>query len=152
MRPRRVGMSIPEELALRENRLAKLAEARARLAARAAKTAATGKKPGGKPPAPPVEGPLPKDQTNLTDGDSRIMPAAGGGFEQSYNAQAVVAAGSLLVVAADVVQAPNDKQQLEPMLGKIEALPERLGAAETLLADAGYFSAANVKVGRVTVI
>ena len=76
------------------------------------------------------------------------MPAAGGGFEQAYNAQAVVAAGSLLVVAADVVQAPNDKQQLEPMLGKIEALPERLGAAETLLADAGYFSAANVEACR----
>ena len=76
------------------------------------------------------------------------MPAAGGGFEQAYNAQAVVAAGSLLVVAADVVQAPNDKQQLEPMLGKIEALPERWGAAETLLADAGYFSAANVEACR----
>ena len=161
------GMSIPEELAVREKRLAKLAEARgkieaqakeryareraeqeAKLAARAAKTAATGKKPGGKPPAPPVEGPLPKDQINLTDADSRIMPASGGGFEQSYNAQAVVAAGSLLVVAADVVQAPNDKQQLEPMLDKIEALPERLGAVETLLADAGYFSAANVEACR----
>jgi hypothetical protein len=160
-------VSIPEELALREKRLAKLAEARARieaqareryereraeheakLAARAAKTAATGKKPGGKPPAPPVEGPLPKDQINLTDADSRIMPASGGGFEQSYNAQAVVATGSLLVVAADVVQAPNDKQQLEPMLDKIEALPERLGAVETLLADAGYFSAANVEACR----
>ena len=37
------------------------------------------------------------------------MPVAGGGFEQCYNAQAVVAAGSLLVIAADVVQAPNDK-------------------------------------------
>ena len=156
------GLSVPDELALREKRLAKLAEARAKiearakeryrreraeheakLAERAAKSAATGK-PGGRPPTPPVEGPLPKDQINLTDADSRIMPASGGGFEQSYNAQAVVAAGSLLVVAADVVQAPNDKQQLEPMLGKIEALPDRLGAAETLLADAGYFSAANV--------
>ena len=161
------GVSIPEELALREKRLAKLAEARARieaqareryereraeheakLAARAAKTAATGKKPGGKPPAPPVEGPLPKDQINLTDADARIMPTSGGGFEQSYNAQAVVAAGSLLVVAADVVQAPNDKQQLEPMLDKIEALPERLGAVGTLLADAVYFSAANVEACR----
>ena len=161
------GVSIPEELALREKRLAKLAEARAKiearareryegeraeheaaLAAREVKTAATGKKPGGKPPAPPVEGPLPKDQINLTDEDSRIMPAPGGGFEQSYNAQAAVAAGSLLVVAADVVQAPNDKQQLEPMLGKIEALPEQLGAVETLLADAGYFSAANVEACR----
>ena len=157
------GMSIPEELARREARLAKLAEAKAtiearakerferdqaehqaKLAARDAKTAATGKKPGGKPPQPPVEGPLPTDQVNLTDEESRIMPVAGGGFEQCYNAQAVVAAESLLVVATDVVQAPNDKQQLYPMLNKLRALPASLGAAETLLADNGYFSAASV--------
>jgi transposase len=158
------GVSISDELARREERLRKLAEARtkiearakeryarelaeheAKLAARAAKTAATGKKPGGKPPRPPTAGPLPQDQINLTDEESRIMPVAGGGFEQSYNAQAAVAAGSMLVVAVDVVQAPNDKQQLEPMLGKIEALPEELGEAETLLADTGYFSAGNVE-------
>jgi hypothetical protein len=46
------------------------------------------------------------------------MPVAGGGFEQCYNAQAVVAAGSLLVVATDVVQAPSDKWQLAPMLAQ----------------------------------
>ena len=150
-------------MARREKRLAKLAEARAkiearakerfeqeaaehraRLAAREAKTAATGKKPGGKPPDPPAEGPGPKDQINLTDEDSRIMPVAGGGFDQCYNAQAVVAAGSLLVIAKEVVQAPNDKQQIAPMLGQIDALPEHLGRPETLLADAGYFSEANV--------
>ena len=39
-----------------------------------------------------------QDQINLTDEDSRIMPVAGGGFDQCYNAQAVVAAGSLLVI------------------------------------------------------
>ena len=157
------GMSIPEELARREDRLAKLAEARAKieararerfarelaeheakLAAREAKTAATGKKPGGRQPQPPVEGPLPTDQINLTDEDSRIMPVAGGGFEQCYNAQAAVAADSLLVIAADVVQAPNDKQQIEPMLNNIDALPDELGEVDTLLADTGYFSAANV--------
>ena len=157
------GMSIPEELARREDRLEKLAAARAKIEARAkerhareqaeyeaklavrdAKTKATGKKPGGKPPAPPAEGPLPTDQINLTDEDSRIMPVAGGGFEQCYNAQAVVAADSLLVVAVDVVQAPNDKQQIEPMLEQIDALPAALGEVETLLADTGYFSAANV--------
>jgi hypothetical protein len=38
----------------------------------------------------------------VTDQDSRIMPVAGGGFEQAYNAQAVVATGSLLVVSTDV--------------------------------------------------
>src|SRR3954466_9591199 len=157
------GLSIPDELARRKERLAKLAEARAmieararerfereqaeheaKLAARDAKAAATGRKPRGKPPQPPVEGPLPTDQVNLTDEDSRIMPVAGGGFEQCYNAQAVVAAGSLL--AADVVQAPNDKQQLAPMLDKFAALPADLGQPETLLADTGYFSAANVEV------
>ncbi len=78
-------------------------------------TAATGKKPSGRVPPPPVAAPLPSDQINLTDEESRIMPAAGGGFEQCYNAQAAVTAGSLLVVAADVVQAPNDKQQLAPV-------------------------------------
>jgi transposase len=157
------GMVIPEELARREARLQKLAWARAeiearaqarfeceraeheaKLAAREAKAKATGKKPGGKPPAPPVEGPQPTDQVNLTDPESRIMKVAGGGFEQSYNAQAVVAAGSMLVVATDVVQAPNDAQQLEPMVRTLAALPEDLGKPETLLADNGYFSATNV--------
>ena len=76
---------------------------------------------------------------------SRIMPVAGGGFDQGYNAQAAVAVGSLLVVATDVVQAPDDKNQVEPMLGKIGALPEALGEAKTLLADTGYFSAGNVE-------
>ncbi len=41
--------------------------------------------------------------------------------------------GSLLVVAVDVVQAANDKQQLEPMLNQVVALPEVLGNAETCL-------------------
>jgi transposase len=157
------GMSIPEELARREARLEQLAVARAKiearakerlardeaeyaakLAAREAKAEATGGKPRGKPPEPPVEGPLPTDQINLTDEESRIMPVAGGGFEQCYNGQAVVAAGSLLVVAAEVVQAANDKQQLQPMLNKLAVLPGALGSVETLLADNGYFSAANV--------
>jgi transposase len=157
------GMSVPEELGLREKRLTAIAKAKAtiearakerhareqaehdaKMAQRAAKTAATGKKPSGRVPQPPVEGPLPTDQVNLTDEESRIMPVAGGGFEQCYNAQAVVAAGSLLVIAADVVQAPNDKQQLEPVLDKIADLPDALGKVGALLADNGYFSEGNV--------
>jgi hypothetical protein len=157
------GMSVPEELARREQRLVAIARAKATIEARAkerhareraeyeaklkareAKTAATGRKPAGRPAATPVEGPLPTDQVNLTDETSRIMPVAGGGFEQCYNAQAAVTAGSLLVIAADVVQSPNDKQQLEPMLGKIADLPDELGKAEALLADNRYFSESNV--------
>src|SRR5271168_2715315 len=131
------GMSIPDELKIRENRLQKLDEARAKievrakerheremeehraaLAAREAKEKETGKKPGGRPPAPPAAGPGPKEQINLTDEESRIMPVAGSGFDQSYNAQAAVAADSLLVVAVDVTQEVNDKRQVEPMLEK----------------------------------
>ena len=156
-------MSIPDELALREERLKKIAEARAKiearaaerhqreqaehdakLAARAAKEKATGKKPGGRPPQPPSAGPSPKDQINLTDEESRIMPVPGGGFDQCYNAQAAVAVDSNLVVAIDVTQAPNDKQQVEPMLDKLGALEGGVGACETLLADTGYFSEDNV--------
>ena len=120
----------------------------AKLAARDAKTAATGRKPGGKPPAAAGRRSRPTDQVNLTDEESRIMPVAGGGFEQCYNAQAVVAAGSLLVVATDVVQAPNDKQQLEPMLEQARPCPRIWASPDTLLADNGYFSEANVTPAR----
>jgi transposase len=158
------GMSIPEELERRELRLAAIAEAKAKIEARAqerfereqaehqAKLAAretrhqrTGKKPRGRPPQPPTGGVAAKDQVNLTDEDSRIMKVPGGGFDQCYNAQAVVATGSLLVVATEVTQATNDKEQLEPMLGKLLALPEELGLTEKLLADSGYLSTANVE-------
>ena len=157
------GMSVPEELARREDRLQCIAEAKAKIEARARegyeqeqaeyrakieareeKAKRTGRKPGGRPPRPPTAGPGAKDQVNLTDEDSRIMPVAGGGFEQAYNAQAAVATDSLLVVATDVVQAANDKQQIEPVLEQLRQLPKALGKTETLLADSGYFSQANV--------
>jgi transposase len=158
------GMSVPEELARREQRLQRIAAAKAAIEARAKerflreqaehqaklqareeKVKKTGRKPGGKPPQPPTAGPGPTDQVNLTDEDSRIMPVAGGGFAQAYNAQAAVATGSLLVVTNDVVQAANDKQQIAPTLDKLAALGEALGSPETLLADSGYFSEANVE-------
>ena len=157
------GLSIPEELARREVRLAAIRQAKAQIEARAAerdaqerldyeakmkaredKTKRTGKKPGGKPPAPPSPGVRPTDQINLTDPDSRIMPATGKGFEQSYNAQAAVDTESMLVVAIDMAQVATDKQQVEPMLEVLASLPEELGQIEHLLADNGYFSAANV--------
>jgi transposase len=158
------GMSIPEELERREVRLAAIAEAKAKIEARAderlqrdeaehqAKLAArterekqTGKKPRGRPPDPPTGGVREKDQVNLTDEDSRIMKVAGGGFEQCYNAQALVATGSMLIVANEVTQAPNDKGQLVPMIEKIKALPKELGRTQRILADSGYLSEANVE-------
>jgi transposase len=155
------GMSIPEELERREQRLAAIAEAQAKIEARVqerdaalyqAKLAAreerqkrTGKKPPGRPPAPPSGRIEDHEQINLTDEDSRIMPVAGDGFDQCYNAQAAVATDSLLIVAHGLTQAANDKQQLAPMLDPLKALPKGLGRVRRLLADNGYFSEANVE-------
>lgn len=144
------GMSVPEELKRREDRLAAIADAKAKiearaaerfareqteyeakLAARAQRAAATGKQVGGQEPQPPTPGPRPNDQINLTDEQSRIMPVAGGGFEQCYNAQALVDNDTMLVVVPQVTQAVNDKQQVayalrnqrvEPVFGIIESV------------------------------
>jgi transposase len=159
------GVSLPDEITRREDRLAAIAaakikiEARAKerfeeeqadyagkMAARAAKEAKTGKKPRGKEPKPPESGPRANDQINLTDEESRIMKVAGGGFEQCYNAQAVVDTESMLVLATHVTQASNDKAQVEPMVAKVQANPEGLNRPETWLADTGYYSAKNVAV------
>lgn len=159
------GMSIPEELARREDRLKAIeaakekikaraeerhrreqAEYEAKLARRAEKEKTTGKKPGGKPPQPPESGPRAEDQINLTDEESRIMPCAGGGFEQSDNAQAAVDTESMLILASEVTQAPNDRQQMAPMVEKLQSLPAGLGQPETLAADTGYYSEHNVNL------
>jgi transposase len=158
------GMNLPEEIQLRENRLAAIAEAKQKIEARAqtrfeseqaeyeakiqarkAKEEATGKKARGKEPAPPVAGPKPTDQVNLTDEESRIMPVPGNGFEQCYNAQAVVDVDSMLILVSDVTQDVNDKKQVEPAIEKIQALPEDIARPQQLLADAGYHSEQNVE-------
>lgn len=158
------GVSLPDEIKRREDRLAAIAEAKAKLEARAkerfelevAEYQATlarreakekaGKKLGGKPPKPPQAGPRPNDQISLTDEESRIMRTADGGFEQSYNAQAVVDSESMLVMATHVTQAGNDKEQVVPMLAKLQALPEGLNRQDKILTDNGYFSEKNIEV------
>lgn len=160
------GLSVPKELEHREERLAVIRKAKAQIEARAAErdAAATaeydakvqrrqaqrdsGKNPKGPDPQPPACGPKDRDQVNLTDEESRILPSSSG-FVQGYNAQAAVDADTLLIVACDCVQAANDKQQIEPMLAPLQQLPQALGNSAdqptTLLADTGYFSATNVQ-------
>ena len=163
-RARPEQLDLPEELARREKRLAAIRRAQreietrarhrheheqaayeAKLAARQARERKPGKKPGGRPPEPPVSGPRDHDQVNLTDEASRIMPTAGGGFEQSYNAQASVDIASGLIVTHHLSQQPNDRRELEPTLAQLAAQEAALGQAENLLADAGYCSANNVR-------
>jgi transposase/IS5 family transposase len=156
------GVNLPDEIKRREDRLAAIAQAKATIEARARerfereqaeyaakmaereqKAAKGGKKPGGKPPAPPTAGPRADDQVNLSDEESRIMKVAGG-FEQCYNAQAVTDTDSMLILAAQVTQAANDKEQVVPMIEKLRANPEGLNRPAQLLADTGYFSEHNV--------
>lgn len=156
-------MNIPEELMRREQRLDVIANAKKELERRAQerfereqkeyeekttnrklREQESGKKARGKKPEPPEPGPRGKDQVNLTDEESRIMPVSSGGFEQSYNAQAGVDVETHLIVEQHVTQHTNDKQEINPALEKIAALPDRLGKTDNLLADAGYFSKENV--------
>jgi transposase len=159
--PLQDGLSIPEEIRRREDRMTKIklamevieARAKERLAeesvlyqskleARKAKEEATGKKPGGKEPKPPQEGPSSKDQYNFTDPESRIMKAGNGQhFEQAYNAQAAVEIESRLIVGQHLVDAPNDKEQLVPAMAAITPVVESVAA---VLVDNGYYSEAAV--------
>jgi len=159
------GEELPAELARRESRLRKIREAKAvleheakeeaeaaavaaqaKIAARQRYEAETGQKAKGRAPTvpdPPQARPAATAQRTFTDPDSRIMKdGASKAFEQAYNAQAVVDSQAQIIVAAAVTQEANDKQQLVPMLGAVEAnmgqLPEKASA------DTGFFSEANL--------
>jgi len=158
------GMDIPDELARRKERLAAIAKAKKeierraaeryekeqadyekKLAERKAKEQESGKKTSGPQPKPPEPGTRDKDQVNLTDGESRMMPVSGGGFDQCYNAQASVDVETMLIVGQHLSQNTNDRLEISPALEALAALPRSLGTLETLLADAGYFSEINVE-------
>src|SRR3989440_294177 len=126
----RRGDELPDELAFREQRLAKIKEAKQRLEEQAKVAAAAerqrraeaeaaweraGKKRPGKEPAPVSEVPDDKAQTNFTDPDLKIMPQSNKSFEYSGNAQVVVDDACQIIIACEVVLQTNDKQQAVPM-------------------------------------
>lgn len=155
-------MDIPAELARREDRLEAIKEAKRKIEQRAKerhdkeiavhekkmqqrrdKEKKSGKKSRGPAPSLPTLQIKGSDQVNLTDEESRIMLVSGGGFQQSYNAQASVEHDSRLIVHQHLTQHVADKQEIVPTLQyfdkHIELRPEEL------LADAGYMSEANVE-------
>ena len=155
------GLVVSDEIAIRQARLARLAEAKAVLEARATERTAleqaeydakvqeraekarqTGRTPRGRAPKPPTPGPRDKDQYNFTDPESRIMKhSSTEGFEQDYNAQIAVDQQSLLIVGLSLSNHPTDQQEVEPTL---DAIPPALGAPQAAALDAGYFSEANI--------
>jgi transposase len=162
----RRGDELPEELQFREQRLAKIAEAKKRLEEQAKAEAEAerqrrafaeeavrqGKKhAGGRPPAPISELPDDKAQTSFTDPELKIMPQSNKSFEYAGNAQAVVDDACQIIIACDVVLETNDKQQAVPMALQALANLEEAGIARRSNAqgevekiagvlDTGYFS------------
>ena len=156
------GLDMQDEIAIRKERLANLAKAKAVLEARAKeryeaeqaeyeaklrerekKARKQRHKPKGRPPQPPKPGPRDKDQYNFTDPDSRIMKnSTNEGFDQHYNVQVAADQESLLIVAHALSNHPNDKQEAIPTL---DAIAPELGKPEAAALDNGYFSEANIR-------
>jgi transposase len=151
--PDRHGDELPDELARRQSRLAKvrqakrLPEERARIEAteEAARRQAEGRSPPVTPPAEAV--PDPEDQVNFTDPESRIMKASNKGWDRCGNAQAV-ANEHQIILAADVTDQANDVRQVVPMMDQTRANPDAAGVKEAIKAgsgDAGYYSEENAR-------
>src|SRR3954465_7725005 len=149
--PDRHGDELPDELARRQSRLAKIQGARKlleeRARAEATEEAARREAEGGSPPkTPPAEAvPGPKDQINFTDPESRIMRASNKGWDQCGNAQAV-AHEHQIILAADVTAQATDVRQVVPMTAKCRANLDAAGvkdAIKAVLGDAGCYSETN---------
>jgi transposase len=164
----RRGDELPAELTRRETRVAKIEAAMRRLEAQAkaeaqtehqrraaaeAERAQTGHTRRGKVPQPVVETPDDKAQSNFTDPELHIMRTNNKGWEYCGNAQASVDATCQIILACDVTDASNDKQQAEPVAqatlatlaqAGIERPKDELGKALAIPAtlDNGYYSEA----------
>lgn len=155
----RDDQKLPDEISRREKLRNKMNKARATLERQAQARAAAERKENerklaewekrdgghkGKKPQPPTDKPRDKEQTNLTDCDSRLMRKnKRSEYLQGYNAQASVDAdGSQLILGVRVSQCASDRNELE---ADVRSIPEELGKAESVLADNGYASEDDVK-------
>jgi len=150
------GDELPEELRRREDRLRKIKEAKARLEERArqrvrARLEAKGASAEEISEAESQAVPLPKEQSNFTDPDSRIMKTKTG-WTQGYNSQLAVDGESGVIVAEELTSHSADSPRLTPMLDQVEQNLKAIGMAEgerrpkVFSADAGYCSEANLGV------
>ena len=156
--PDRRGDELPVELRRREQRLARIreakqaleAEAAARERARRRELEREGKRPRRPPRGRDPFAPRPGAQRNFTDPDSKIMKTADGAYHQCYNGQALVDSTAQVIVAAELsaeaVDAPQLQPALEQLAENLEAIEADLPAGSALLADAGYFSEQNVMI------
>ena len=146
-------LDIPAEIERRQERLAAIEAAKARLQERQRQMDTlrgrsegderkpkdkSGKPRGGKPYQRDFGVPPAKAQDSFTDPESRIMKRAGGGFDYSYNAQTAVDESNHIIVAAEVVNTSSDVHQLVSVLQAVKASTQ--ADPQQVLADAGYRS------------
>jgi transposase len=162
----RRGDELPDELRFREQRLAKIQEAKKRLEEQARVAAETERQrraasaeqvqqgqrhAGGRPAQPVRDVPDDKAQTSFTDPELKIMQQNNKGWDYGGNAQAVVDDACQIIMACDVVIETNDKQQAVPMAQKalanlqaagLERPRDAAGRVQKIvsLEDSGYFS------------
>lgn len=155
----RRGDELPEELARRESRLQRIRKAKQALEAQAKAAAEQARQeqeqeheapdefPGkrGRRAKETSEGPAEKKQYNFTDPESKIMKTSNKGWDQCGNAQAVVDGHQQVIVACDVTDQPNDKQQFAPMLTQAQGNVGPEHTIQGVSADSGYYSEANVR-------
>jgi transposase len=153
----RRGDELPDWVADKEKRLAKIRAAKAALEAEAKaaaeakaqaereaeeKRTAEGRKKPGKKTRPPRQEPDPKAQRNFTDPDSRVLLTKDG-YIQGYNAQAGVDGAHQIIVSQGLTQSMSDHAQLVPLVDGVE---EHLGRKpKEASADSGYLSEANLE-------
>jgi transposase len=156
------GLVIETELALRQERLVNLAEARrvlearvverdqlewaayqAKLQAREEQARETGRKPRGPAPKPPESRPRDKDQYNFTDPESHIMKnSSSKGFDQHYNVQVCVDQASLFAVGLTLSNHPVDTYEAIPT---VDAIPPEIGQPTAAALDKIYFAPENIQ-------
>jgi transposase len=152
----KTGEEMPDWIADKKRRAARIRQAKAELEAEAKAAAeaklqaaaaaqqqreAEGRKKSGRQAAPPATAPDAKAQKNFTDPQSRIMKSKDG-FVQAYNAQIAVDSTAQIIVAQDVTQSAVDSGQLVPMVDATKTNLGRYPAQAS--ADAGYCSEANL--------
>jgi len=148
---------LPQELQRRQDRLAKIKEAKqvledqAKAKAEAQRQAiqekdnalqSDGKSRRGRQPKEPSDEPAPKAQRNFTDPDSPIMKdGASKSFEQAYNCQ-IATNENQVIVGRNVTQETNDKKQLKPLVEDVKTTTDE--KPDKVSSDSGYYSDSNV--------
>lgn len=147
------GDELPEELRFRQKRLQRIRQAKRALEQAARDKARRQGRIGdndeprpprrGRPPKVPPGTPRPNDQYNFTDPDSCIMKMGSGCFDQAYNAQVAVDGHSQIIVAQRLLNVPNDKAALRPL---VEQVKENVGCRPKVVSgDSGFYSEANIR-------